>query len=255
VSGRDVAALLDVVHEGASATGREPFPPIVLQRLARLIPADALVGYQDVDLSSGCRVVERVEVLAQLDTGPVTEATHRFCTQNPLRDTVCSRESRVLKLSDFYTRAQLRRLDFYVEVWRPLGIDDCLRMWLPAPPQRACVVFLERGGRPFGNRDRALLELLRPHLIRFRVNAEFRRRANGVTGLTEREAEVLGWVGNGKTNDEIAAVLHVSPHTVRKHLENIFEKLDVHTRTAAAAQWSALGATATAASASASATN
>jgi DNA-binding CsgD family transcriptional regulator len=244
VSERDAAALLDVVHEGASATGREPFPPAVLRRLARLIPADALVGYQEVDLSLGCIVLDRVEVLGQRDTTPVTEATHRFCTQNPLRDPLRSRESRVLKLSDFYSRAQLRRLDFYVEVWRPLGVDDCLRMWLPAPPQHARVIFLERGGRPFSNRDRTLLELLKPHLVRFRVNAEFRRGANGATGLTEREAEVLGWVGNGKTNDEIAAVLHVSPHTVRKHLENIFGKLGVHTRTAATARWSALGTTA-----------
>jgi DNA-binding CsgD family transcriptional regulator len=103
-------------------------------------------------------------------------------------------------------------------------------------------VFLERSGRPFGNRDRTLLELLKPHLIRFRANAEFRRRSNGASGLTEREAEVLGWVRNGKTNDEIAAVLHLSPHTVRKHLENIFEKLGVHTRTAAAARWPSLRA-------------
>jgi DNA-binding CsgD family transcriptional regulator len=244
VSERDAAALLDVVHEGAFATGRELLPPVVLERLARLIPADALVGYQEVDLAFGCVVLDRVEVLDQRDTTPVADATHRFCEQNPLRDPLRSRERRVLKLSDFFTRGQLRRLDFYVEVWRPLGIDDCLRMWLPAPPQSARVVFLERGGRPFTNRDRTLLGLLKPHLTRFRVNAEFRRRANGDTGLTEREAEVLGWVGNGKTNDEIAAVLHVSPHTVRKHLENIFEKLGVHTRTAAAAQWSALGSTA-----------
>ena len=244
MSERDVAALLDVVHEGASATGREPFPTIVLQRLARLIPADALVGYQEADISSGCVVLDRVEVLGQRDTTPVTEATHRFCEQNPLRDPLRWRERRVLKLSDFYTRAQLRRLDFYVEVWRPLGVDDCLRMWLPAEPlEHARVIFLERGGRPFTDRERTLLELLKPHLIRFRVNAEFRRWGDGATGLTEREAEVLGWVGNGKTNDEIAAVLHVSPHTVRKHLENIFEKLGVHTRTAAAARWSVLGAT------------
>jgi DNA-binding CsgD family transcriptional regulator len=241
VSGPDAAALLDLVHEGASASGREPFPPVVLRRLARLIPTDVLAGYQEVDLRHGRRVLlERVEVLGR-DTTQYEEATRRFCTQNPLRDPIRSRERRVLKLSDFFTRAQLRRLDFYVEVWRPLSIDDCLRMWLPAPPNRAHVVFLERGGMRFGQRERTLLELLRPHLIRFRVNAAFRRRANGATGLTEREAEVLGWVGNGNTNDEIAAVLHVSPHTVRKHLEHIFEKLEVHTRTAAAARWSALG--------------
>lgn len=241
VSERDAGALLDLVHEGASATGRERFPSVVLRGLARLIPSDALVGYQEVDVSRGCVVLDRVEVLGRRDTSTVVEATHRFCCQNPLRDTVRSRERRVLKLSDFHTRPQLQRLDFYVEVWRPLGIDDCLRMWLPAPAGRARVVFLERSGRAFGDRDRTLLELLKPHLIRFRANAEFRRQANGVAGLTEREAEVLGWVGNGKSNAEIAAALQLSPHTVRKHLENIFGKLGVHTRTAAAAQWLSLG--------------
>jgi DNA-binding CsgD family transcriptional regulator len=54
-------------------------------------------------------------------------------------------------------------------------------------------------------------------------------------GLTRREAEVLHWVSEGKTNVEIGGILHSSPRTVGKHLERIFEKLDVDTRTAAAA--------------------
>ena len=52
--------------------------------------------------------------------------------------------------------------------------------------------------------------------------------------MTPREAEVLGWISRGKTNREIATLLFISPHTVRKHIENIFEKLGVRTRTAAA---------------------
>jgi DNA-binding CsgD family transcriptional regulator len=54
-------------------------------------------------------------------------------------------------------------------------------------------------------------------------------------GLTPREAEVLHWVSEGKTNFEIGAILHSSPRTVGKHLERIYAKLDVETRTAAAA--------------------
>jgi DNA-binding CsgD family transcriptional regulator len=54
--------------------------------------------------------------------------------------------------------------------------------------------------------------------------------------LTEREAEILNWVARGKTNQEIASLLFVSPHTVRKHLENAYDKLEVHTRTAAVAR-------------------
>jgi DNA-binding NarL/FixJ family response regulator len=53
--------------------------------------------------------------------------------------------------------------------------------------------------------------------------------------LTGREAEVLYWVTLGKTNHEVAAILDMSPRTVNKHLEHIFAKLNVETRTAAAA--------------------
>jgi DNA-binding response OmpR family regulator len=53
-------------------------------------------------------------------------------------------------------------------------------------------------------------------------------------GLTAREAEVLEWVAAGKTNRDIAAILDISPRTVTKHLERIFVKLGVETRTAAA---------------------
>lgn len=53
--------------------------------------------------------------------------------------------------------------------------------------------------------------------------------------LTAREAEVLYWVVKGKTNADIGYILGSSPRTVQKHLEHVFEKLGVETRTAAAA--------------------
>jgi CheY-like chemotaxis protein len=53
--------------------------------------------------------------------------------------------------------------------------------------------------------------------------------------LTAREAQVLYWVVKGKTNRDIGDILGMSPRTVNKHLEHVFEKLGVETRTAAAA--------------------
>lgn len=53
--------------------------------------------------------------------------------------------------------------------------------------------------------------------------------------ITDRESEVLLWVARGKTNRDIGEILGMSPRTVNKHLEHIFEKLGVETRTAAAA--------------------
>jgi DNA-binding CsgD family transcriptional regulator len=55
-------------------------------------------------------------------------------------------------------------------------------------------------------------------------------------GLSPREAQVLGWVSQGKTNKEIGMILGLSPRTVQKHLEHIYEKIGVESRTAAAAK-------------------
>ena len=52
-------------------------------------------------------------------------------------------------------------------------------------------------------------------------------------GLTEREAEVLAWVAQAKSNPEVGIILGMSARTVQKHLEHVFEKLGVESRTAA----------------------
>lgn len=53
-------------------------------------------------------------------------------------------------------------------------------------------------------------------------------------GLTHREAEVLGWVAQGKSNDDTAAILKMCSQTVKKHLERIYAALGVTNRTEAA---------------------
>ena len=54
--------------------------------------------------------------------------------------------------------------------------------------------------------------------------------------LTSRESEVLRWLSCGKSNREIGEILNISPRTVNKHLEQIFVKLGVENRAAAAAR-------------------
>lgn len=235
ISERDASALLELVHDGASETGTEPFPPNVLHALVELIPSDACVGYQEGDISSGFRMVEQVRLLGAPPSKAIQEAFHTLGCQNPMNCCFRPRERRVLRISDFFERRERSKLEWDAAVWRPYGIDDGLRLWLPAPPGRARSIYLERSGKDYTDRERMLLSLLRPHLIRMRENAEFRRRSSGDHGLTAREAEVLGWIARGKTNAQIARLLFISPHTVRKHIENIFEKLGVRTRTEAAA--------------------
>ena len=69
-----------------------------------------------------------------------------------------------------------------------------------------------------------------------RVDSLTRRAASGDThGLTPRELQVLRLVAAGKSNREISAELIISEHTVARHVQNIFAKLDVSSRTAASA--------------------
>jgi DNA-binding NarL/FixJ family response regulator len=88
-------------------------------------------------------------------------------------------------------------------------------------------------GPGFSERERLLLQLLRPHLVEIRRDLE-RRRA-GIPDLTSRQWELLRLVAAGHSNTQIARRLFVAEGTVRKHLENIYERLGVNSRTAAVA--------------------
>jgi DNA-binding CsgD family transcriptional regulator len=67
----------------------------------------------------------------------------------------------------------------------------------------------------------------------YRLSARKNEALEEIEALTTRERDVLGWLGAGKTDKDIAAILAISPRTVQKHLQRIYEKLGVETRTAA----------------------
>lgn len=72
-------------------------------------------------------------------------------------------------------------------------------------------------------------------LLRLREAGEAPASRLATAALTPRETEVLSWIAKGKTNRDVAEILGMSPRTVNKHLEHVFEKLGVETRAAAAA--------------------
>lgn len=83
------------------------------------------------------------------------------------------------------------------------------------------------GGGPYGDADLLVPEERSP--VRTAALA-------GRLGISRREAEMLALVAEGKSNDEIAAALAISPHTVEKHVGQILDRLGVANR-AAAARW------------------
>jgi DNA-binding CsgD family transcriptional regulator len=75
-----------------------------------------------------------------------------------------------------------------------------------------------------------------PASVPLHLSCKTAARVTAGVGLTRREREILSWVERGKTNAEIAQILWISSGTVRKHLENAYEKLGVRTGTAAVAR-------------------
>jgi DNA-binding CsgD family transcriptional regulator len=248
------------------------------------------------------------------------------------------------KISDFVTRRQFRRTALYNEFYRRIETEDQIGLVFPKIEGVTVGIALSRRQRDFDERDRRILTLLQPHLVRAYQNARLVARLEGeiallrqgmdtlggdlimltpggrihhataaaraklaeyfgrlppgdrlpagveawlrattskvpgivppsplterrgercmrltvlrggglsclllaerrderpwaaasALGLTNREAEVLRWVAEGKTNPEIGLILGVSAATVHHHLDHVYRKLGVETRTAAA---------------------
>ena len=233
-----LAAIVTAERDDLPAQG---LPLSLLRDLADQIPCD-LVQFQGFD--SGRRDNWFIQAVPDDDDsepdGELDQAHWRhYWDSEP-----CSHPDRtgdlrsVVKIADFYSDRQWRSTGMYSEVYRPQSIRHELQLCLPEPPGpsrgpgRTIRLYLFRfSGGDFSERDRALLTLMRPHLHHAYLDAE-RRRTQGAR-LTPRQTDLLRLVADGRTNAQIARRLGLSEGTVRTHLENIYSRLQVSSRTAA----------------------
>ena len=237
---RDLRALTAVVEDGLRDDPGDAMPWAVLDRLLEVIPADK-VQVDDRDLEGqrtvfsqiaedgGARVLHRD--YREVDGGRFWRLRQEFLP--------CSYPARTgdlvsaVKWSDFHSQAELRSRPFYAEYFPHGEIRYAMLVPLPNPAGRTRCVWLARARRDFTERDRLVLAVLRPHLSEVFLDAERRRR--GVPRLSRRELEVLQLVAQGCSNADIARMLFISVATVRKHMEHVFDRTGVRTRSAAAA--------------------
>jgi DNA-binding CsgD family transcriptional regulator len=137
----------------------------------------------------------------------------------------------VTRLSDHYSRTRFSRL-VMSDYFATAGVRH--EVMVPLPPagglDRRLLLF--RGdGTDFTDREVLLLALLRPHL--HALDLRRRRSREGGSPLTRRQTEILRLVAVGMTNAQIARALVLSEATVGKHLEHIYDRLHVSSRTAA----------------------
>ena len=227
-----VMAVVDAARRGSASPGHLPHD--VLAALRALVPCDDL-SYLDLDVATcTTHVLDEYDGVGVTSLrGPLTEPDDPFWQHFP--HTWCSLptrtgDDRTVRLrSDFHTVRQWRAHPMVVDTGSTFEHEVLVP--LPTVGTRSRRLVLFRSGRAFDERDRAVLTLLRPHLVEL-----LDRRTAGPQGLTDRQVAILRLVALGRSNPEIAAELHLSPHTVRKHLENAFERLGVTTRAAAVAR-------------------
>jgi len=345
LSARELRALLDFVREIYTARDLDSLRHRLPKSITALIPTE-FATYFEVD-----RRRRRVAMIHDPSDAVGTsdeQAFVRSMHESPLFRAYRRGKGSAVKISDFLTRAEFEGLTLYNEFFRRVGLEHQIAKGLPGSPGLVTGIALNRRRRDFGESDRLLLNLLRPHLneayrsaamitamreelnllrqgfetidrglivvdsagrvrlmtttARRWVQDYFGRIPNGglpdalrrwmahyeaalgspgtlVTprvpliaeregrrldvrmvfdgeqrlllldqrrtttpsaqdlerlGLSRRQAEVLVWIAEGKTNGEIATILDMSERTVEKHVQHIFERLGVETRTAAA---------------------
>lgn len=323
----DLRSALDFLEVVETASHIQEFADLLIDGLPRLIPSE-IASYNEVDPEHH-RAYFRSNPADTMFAGS-EQILERYMDQNPLVvHHARTGDGAARTWSDFISQRQLHATDLYNELFRRLEVEREMVATLPAQRPLLIGVVVMRGGRDFSGRDRALLDLVRPHLANAYANAIGRAAMHGLDaaepgeslvvlgphhrivyatppamhlleffgpaipgflpdplenlaatpppvptgqvkaeraglsvvarmisastlllreertrvstqalrslGLSRREGEVLTLVAAGDPNAAIASRLVITERTVKKHLENIYEKLGVRSRTQAVA--------------------
>jgi DNA-binding CsgD family transcriptional regulator len=337
----DIRQLLELVRGCYAARDFDGFVDHLLTSLPTVVPSELTV-YGEIHPAA--RQFTMVEHPKGIWTEAILEAFRHHLHEHPFaRSYRGGGDGSARQITDVVPAAQWQRTAVYNESFRPAGFDSEMVVWLPATRPQEITVAVHRRRSGFTERDRLILDLLRPHFAQARHTAmlltQMRRAVDAVPhglvlldnenrptvinqparacldryfgprrwsgrrlpevirrwlehqrmvgegpvdvpavvdplrveadgrslsirwcpgetqallfeehrtrpldggdlmalGLTRREAEVLAWVGQGKTNEEIGRILGISVRTVAKHLERMYPRLGVENRTAAAA--------------------
>jgi LuxR family transcriptional regulator, quorum-sensing system regulator CviR len=161
--------------------------------------------------------------------------TKGYATVDPVLQSVLSTFQTQVWEQTYKSANSKKQLEFMEEA-RSYGLTQGLTTGMPEPGRNFASFFSFAGGDPgHAIRYKNLLEYLLPYLHRILIANVHTPSANRVKGLSPRELMVLEWMKQGKTNWEISRIIGVSERTVRFHVESIFMKLDVGSRTQAVA--------------------
>lgn len=240
-SAATAAAVLELAAELAVVPSPQ-LPDAVMARLTTLI-AGELVVLNDV-LGSDAAVVHQPP-RGPGGPDPSARLTEVLGEHPVIAHYLSTRDPRPCRVSDLVTRSQWRSSRAFSLLARPHGVDHVLTIPVTLSATGGLAYSISRSGPDFSAHERDVAGLLQPALAalhRPRPGAVPATGAPAVTAatstegrglLTAREHEVLALLAHGLTAQRIAGDLHLSPRTVRKHLQHLYAKLGVHDRLSA----------------------
>jgi DNA-binding CsgD family transcriptional regulator len=233
---RDYEAVLSFLEEAHAVEEPVPFTPHLLDRLAALAHCELATFFEFAPGTNSITVY--VPCSDEDSTWRTADDPWWTCTRTVELRRRKAQTTAPIVLADVFPR-RLRVEPDFNRNYGEAGVVDEMSVSLDRHSPWTAEVAVFRM-REFGERERSIFQLLQPHLTALYRAANLRRRRAAATDasclLTRREREVMTQVEQGLPNAEIARVLVIEPSTVRKHLEHIFEKLGVSSRTAAVAK-------------------
>lgn len=157
------------------------------------------------------------------------------------RDFFARARASVYLRSQMVAEIEWKKSEIYRHLDSRLGIADMIGLYFPLPSGQFGALFC--GARQcFAPEElagaRQLHRILVPLLTGLDETIHLEPGSDsGTEDLSSREHEVMQWLSQGKSNEEIGLLLGISQHTVRKHLEHVFRKLAVENRTAAVREY------------------
>lgn len=240
----DLRAALAVVSDmAATLDDADAFARCGIERLPALA-ASELTTLSICDLVGGRRLVVGAPTLGAAEREAFD---HHFRNHPLVRHHGFEGGRHAHRIGDALPFGEFRHSALYADYYRPVGIDHVIALPLHVDGGWLVSFVLNRRGRDFSDRELALLDSVREPLARLfahthtldRLRGAWRRppdappALSAALPLSAREREVLQWVAAGKTDRDVAAILDISPRTVHKHLQRVYDKLGVETRTAA----------------------
>jgi DNA-binding CsgD family transcriptional regulator len=238
----DVGALLDVFDRCQAAADDDIFYADVLVGLRELVPCDDIT-FQLMDVAG-----QRVRMLNVNDEGVqreesvgITDGLTQMFWQQFWEEDGCAGPLATGDYSTLLHQAETWSTRAYANTplgaeFAALGVQD--EVLVPMTPlggtDRRLLLFRDASSPIFSEREKAMLALARPRVAELHTRRD--RELRGEPNLTPRQWEVLRRVATGASNTRIARDLGLSEATVRKHLENVFLRLGVQSRTEAVAR-------------------